>query len=463
MNLGKLYRPLIAAVCLSLELSAVELHSLPEMLELAEKNPALTRDMEGLRKSAEAKIRQVQMEKWLSTLELTAYTGVVPDVNADAAVRNQSANQLLFNTDSNDFENGFSFSRLGPFGKLELRAVQPLLTFGKIGGYEDMAASNMRMIEAERQKEIQQVRYLVKRAYYIYQLSQEGLVILKDVREKLKQAEEKVEELLIKNSENVEETDRLKIKVFLSDVENRSLDAEKGLRLARSGLMELTGIVGDLQVDQVMLKAEVVQDIEKEAIISKTLRYQPELVRLDQYIDIKKAERATIKSALFPTVFLAGELNYSVAPGRTDIKSPFIQDEFNAFNLGVALGLKQDLGFHRTLNKMEEINADILRLGAQRERLGSLARIKAEEAFEKAIAAHQGIEINERGFRAARSWLTSAGLAFNLGTAPTKDVLESYAAYFKSRVDLIRSTFELNMALSELSLATGEELVSRLK
>ena len=75
----------------------------------------------------------------------------------------------------------------------------------------------------------------------------------------------------------------------------------------------------------------------------------------------------------------------------------------------------------------------------------------------------KGIEINEDGFRAARSWLTSAGLSFNLGTAETKEVLESFAAYFKARADLARSIYTLNMALSELTVATGAEVVTRLQ
>src|SRR5690606_2474338 len=107
---------------------------------------------------------------------------------------------------------------------------------------------------------------------------------------------------------------------------------------------------------------------------------------------------------------------------------------------------------------MDQIQAEIEKLQAQKGRLASLTKIRAEEAFERAVSAMQAIQVNERGFRAARSWLTSTGLAFNLGTAPTKDVLESYAAYFKARVDLLKSIYELNMALAELSKASGREV-----
>jgi hypothetical protein len=50
-----------------------------------------------------------------------------------------------------------------------------------------------------------------------------------------------------------------------------------------------------------------------------------------------------------------------------------------------------------------------------------------------------------------------------LGTAETKEILESFAAYFKARADLAKSIYTLNMALSDLTVATGAEVVPRLQ
>lgn len=460
-------RSVIAATCLfaasnvfaeeSLQLS------LPELLARAQKQANLVQHLDAITREAELKLAQVNAERWLNTLEFAAFTGVVPDVNANSAVANRDANQLLFRTESSDFENGFSVSDLGPFVQMNLKAVQPLWTGGKISGYEKMAKENIAISESEKRKQMDQVRFLVKKSYYTYLFSLEATQILEEVRTKLAQAEEQVEELLIKNAENVEENDRLKIKVFQADVENRSLDAVKGKRLALAALAELTGVLGEWQPKEANLDPEVVNGIEKQDVISKALRAKPELMQLDSLIEVKKGQKKTLKADLYPDIFVAGELKYAYAPGRTDVKSPYLNDTFNTFGMGVALGLKQDLGFHRHVNKVQQVEAEIARLTAQRARLGSLVRIQTEEAFEKAVGAQQGIEINENGFRAARSWLTSVGLAFSLGTAPTKDVLESYAAYFKARVDLIRSIYELNLALSELSQSSGLELVDRLK
>lgn len=437
--------------------------SLVDLLKKAEQNPTLKHGIEAARLTAQAKSNKVQMERWLTNFELTTYSGLVPNVNADAAVAARDPQALLFDTRSGQIDDDFGFQHLGPFVRVEVKAVQPLWTWGKISSYEAMADRGKELAEWERVRLTNQLRFLVKRAYYGLMYSEDAIKLLEDVRGKLRKAEEQVEELLIKNAENVDENDRLKIRVFLSDVETRALDAAKGRQVARSALFELAGVSGDWKSDQLDLEPELVQGIQKDQVISEALRASPEIRQLDKMIELKMHERGAVKADLFPTFFVAGQLGYAVAPNRTDIKSSYLNDDFNRFDLGVALGLKQDLGIHRTLNRVSEVDAEVAILRAKREQLAAKTRLDVEEAFEKAVSNQQALESNENGFRAARSLLTSAGLAFSLGTVPTKDVLESYAAYFKAKIDLLKNTYDLNNSLADLSQATGTELVPRLR
>lgn len=436
--------------------------SLANLLELAEQNVDLKKLNQSSLKQAELKVSQVNAERWLSTFDLQVFSGVVPNVDADAAVAAKEASDFLFNLKSNDLENDFSITGLGPFVQLELKAIQPLYTWGKISGYEKMASENIALVRAQSQSRVDEIRYLTKKAFYNLLFSIEAINVLSEVQEKLQTAEDKLEELLIKNSKNVEEQDRLKIRVFASDVANRLLDARRGESLAKTALAELTGIRGDWRPIPDQLKPEPVDNLIKEDVIRAAISKKPQILQLDRLISIKKSERQVARSYLFPSIFLAGELNYAFAPGRTDVKNPYLNDSFNRFGFGVALGFKQDLGFYRSLNKMDQLEMEIFKNEAQRQQLVALTRLQTGEHYEKAASSIDGIQVNEKGFRAARSWLTSTALSYNLGTASTKDVLESYAAYFKARLDLIKSIFELNMALAELSRASGIEAVESL-
>ena len=412
--------------------------------------------MDAMRRAAEAKLAQAELTRWVPTFEMTAVGGIVPDAKLDN--KNDVNSYRSF-----DLENDFSFSRLGPFTRIEVEAIQPIYTFGKISGYMELAERNVQLTTFERKKKVGELRQLVKRAYYTLQLALDSEAILNDVQSKLNEAAEKVEQLLIKNADNVSEVDRLKIRVFLADVKNRSVEAVRGQRLSRSALSEITGVSGDWTPDQSGLVAEQVTSINKEDVISMALRSKPELSQLEEAIHMKEAEKRTIQADMYPTFFIGGRLQYAVAPGRTDIKNPFLNDQFNFFDVGALVGLKQDLGIFRTFKKVEGVQAEIDRIRAQREQFLSKVRLDVEKSFEEALGSQEAIKVNEDGFRAARSWLTSAGLSFNLGTSDTKDVLESFAAYFKARVDLMRSVYSLNMSLAELSQVVGVEVVDRLK
>ncbi|MGA0162748.1 MAG: TolC family protein [Bdellovibrionota bacterium] len=455
---------LVAAFAIAQEVSPTDSTqlSLTKLLELAQQNVDLKKLNQSSLKQAQLRLSQVNAERWLSTFDLQVLSGVVPNVDANAAVAAKNASDFLFNLKSNDLENDFSFTGLGPFVQLEVKAIQPLYTWGKISGYEKMASENISLVGAQNQSRVDEIRYLTKKAFYNLLFSVEAINVLSEVQEKLQAAEDKLEELLIKNSKNVEEQDRLKIRVFASDVANRLLDARRGETLSRTALAELTGIRGDWKPIPEQLKPEPVDNLIKEEVIRTAISKKPSILQLDRLISIKKAEKQVARSDLFPSIFLAGELNYAYAPGRTDVKNPYLNDPFNRFGFGVALGFKQDLGLYRSLNKMEQLETEIYKNEAQRQQLIALTRLQTEEHYEKAANSIEGIQINEKGFRAARSWLTSTALSYNLGTASTKDVLESYAAYFKARLDLIKSIFELNMALAELSRAAGIEAVAGL-
>lgn len=431
--------------------------NLKDLMLQAERQDIFSREYAALQQMAQARLSEVKVGKFVPHFDLQVIGGVVPD----ATVNPDNVNEYT-SRDLNSNE-GFSWSKLGPFVQAEVKVVQPLFTFGKISSLEKMASFGKELAEAETQKKKVEIRSLVKKAYYTLLFASESLDILRDVEKRLTDAAEKVEELLVKNAENVTEVDRLKIKVFLADVRNRILDAERGQRLARSALQDLANLKGDWTLDTAGLVAEKVSDLTRESVVKAALEAKPELIQVSRLADIKRAEYEAARAELLPTFFVGGEVSYAKAPGRTDVDNPYLSDSFNNFSFGVVLGLKQNLGIFRTMKRMEGLEAEAERMNALRDQLKMKSKLEAERAFEEAFSAMSAIGVNEDGFRAARSWLTSTGLEFNLGTAETKEVLESFAAYFKARVDMLRSAFNLNMALTDLSQISGTEMVDRLK
>jgi outer membrane protein TolC len=430
-------------------------YSVVDLLKMVEASPLIVDESLANQRLAQARAQQVEMNRWLSTLEAKVFSGFVPDAKLTDE-RDVNSYRAF------DLESNFSFDRLGPFVRAQIEVVQPLWTFGKITAYQDAAQRGFTLADAELRKRQNEMRLLIKRAYYTLLLSNESLQTLEEVGDRLSDAADKVEDLLLQDAENVSEVDRLKIKVFEADVRNRRIDAERGRRISKTVLSDLLGLTGDWNLAEQKLEPEQVVGLARADVVSAALRARPDLQQLQALIEIKEAEVRVERASLFPTVFLGGQMNYAYTPGRTDVNNPYLVDDFNKWDLGAVLGMRLDLGFHRTLNKVEVKRAELDRLKAQQAQLTLKVKLDAERLYEEASGAASGIGINEDGLRAARSWLTSSGLAFNLGTAETKEILESFAAYFKARADLVRSIYSLNMALSELSEAAGKEFVDRL-
>ena len=66
-----------------------------------------------------------------------------------------------------------------------------------------------------------------------------------------------------------------------------------------------------------------------------------------------------------PQLFLTGGVRYAVAPNRTDQHNPFVKDEFNYFNGGVFLGLRQSLEWGLLKAEAARARADLYQLRAK--------------------------------------------------------------------------------------------------
>ncbi len=129
-------------------------YSLIQFLKFVDSSALLMNEAVALQKMAGGKAQEVEMKRWLSTVELTAYGGVVPDA------RLSNRNDVNSYT-SYDFENDTSISHWGGFLKTELTAIQPLWTFGKISNYQNAAKLGFSLAEWEQKKRRGEFRFLV--------------------------------------------------------------------------------------------------------------------------------------------------------------------------------------------------------------------------------------------------------------------------------------------------------------
>jgi outer membrane protein TolC len=205
---------------------------------------------------------------------------------------------------------------------------------------------------------------------------------------------------------------------------------------------------------------------------SKLNRISYELRDVDYYIELafkKRPEWNMLKTGIkakeflleaekadrYPVFFLGGSAVYSKAWVVKDQKNPWLNDEFNNFYGGVAVGAKFDFA-PKTLNaKIEAKKAEVDKLYEKEKFARDGIILQVKNSYYTAKEAYENITSARKAMDAADKWVIAAGITYGLGTGDVKDALEGLAAKAKTQKDYYQAIFDYNMAVAELEKNCG--------
>ena len=138
------------------------------------------------------------------------------------------------------------------FGRLDFAVVQPLYTFGKIARREEAAEKYTQVKQAEVDSKKGDVIWEVAQAYYGLILAQQGKGAVREARDYLNDAKERINKLLTLKSTSVKDTDPYRLAVYEGSLEKFAAQAEEGSMVATKALQALTGASAeqDIRVPQ---------------------------------------------------------------------------------------------------------------------------------------------------------------------------------------------------------------------
>ena len=157
-----------------------------------------------------------------------------------------------------------------------------------------------------------------------------------------------------------------------------------------------------------------------------------------------------------PQVFLAGFFSYGYAPNRDIQLNPWVRDEFNAFNLGIVVGLHQDLSFPMLAAKVEKARAERELLARQREGLALLVAVEVDTALAELQGADARLAAARAALGSGRALFRSVGIDFSSNLIEARTLIEAYALYVEAEVAAARSAYDLQVAGARLARAVGE-------
>lgn len=342
------------------------------------------------------------------------------------------------------------------FGRLQFALVQPLYTFGKIAHREKAADKYVQVKTAEVDNKKGEVILRVSEAYYGLILAQQGKDAVREARDYLNDARERVTRLLALKSPSVKDTDPYRIALYEGSLEKFAAEAEEGSKVAYQALKALIGY-GPEQDFRVPpeLPEPIPAPHKLDYYIQQSLELRPEFTMLKEG---KAARELLVKGAkadFYPDLFFAVLGVLAGSPGRYSSPDPIHEDVTNWYGAGPVVGVKWHFDFGITKAKLNQAKAELQKLQHQERTALMGIPVQVAQAYGKVQENYRASQGMGKAYVNARRWLVTAFSNFDMGLGQMEDIFKAFERYGVARGEYLMALFEYNKALAKLENATG--------
>jgi len=351
--------------------------------------------------------------------------------------------------------NTISFKQV--FTRTEVRLVQPLWDFGKISAGVAAARAG---VDVSREREAgarADLELNVRKAYYGLKLARELIATLEEGSGYIDDGQKKIEGDLAKGVGTATVTDKLRLRTVRAEVDARLLEAKRMADLARDGLRALLGpqSPADLDIDDEPLEPVEVKQRPVSFYEDQARFHRPEVRLLDHAIRAKHALADLERRKEYPDLVLVGTATLAYAGGVDNPQNAFLSHYFNSTSAGIAAALRMQLDLGPKLARADRSQAEADEIEHRRtESLGGIT-FEVRKAYGELTEAQARTEAVHKGERAGKAWISAVAQNFALGIAETRDLTDALLAFYQMRARYLQSVFDLNIAASALTRATG--------
>jgi outer membrane protein TolC len=388
---------------------------------------------------------EADMAQWLPVFTLNGATSVVKDLQGYAT----------------DTSLTTSWDNFGPYFQIGGQIAQPITTFGRVTALRRAASHGVAAREAGVDVRRAQVAGEVYRLYYGILLARELQGLLDDASSRVETARRKVAQLLREGSDKVTTMDRAKIDVYAFELESKRLQASKSARLALAALKRVLNIPLDtpFEIDGGRLRPLPEELPTLDSLRRCAADCRPEIAQAEAGARARRQQLAAAEAEQFPAIFVGAEFNVEYAPGR-ELKGQtfFHSDGYNSESVRAGLGFKYNVDVGRREARIRRARVAAREMERKLEWARAGIALEVMKAYEDAQEAYQNSRLGRRSSRAGNAWLMQTVERYDLGVASTRDLLEAYGAFAKSRSDYYQTLYDHYIAVAELYRTIGRPI-----
>jgi outer membrane protein TolC len=392
---------------------------------------------------AELFVEDVKAQSVLPVFSLSGQSGIVPEARGD----------IFESPDKQSDLDGW-----GPFYKMDIKLVQPLVTFGRRASAIEAAVSVNSLQESQNRAEIEKLKLVVIQAYWALASARKAEDVAEGLRQDYEKLTAEVEKRLLQEESEVDDSDLLEVRSnrFLIDeiyIKSRTQrqQAEKALNTLIGRDIELKVEVEDKEIPQIDIHGD---EIEKK--IDFFLQSHPNMQSLKASLSALQS-RVDLESATKkPMIYIAGGLGFAHAPHRSDQTNPFAVDDFNYFGLGAYLGLEWDLNSFRKNFKAAQFSLEKQSMEQNLKLLQAQLHLQIMKAFTQVIENWELLLGARESLESSKSWVKLSLDNWDMGLGEVDRILRSYNSYYRLQALEIERELKLNTSLADLAYCVGD-------
>ena len=418
--------------------SVLRVLGLRRCLELAERNYPKIAEANARRDNKSAQERQAHLAPFT---EFTATAGVA----LAPTVRGLST----FSPDTNVSLS----SNMALAWQVGVDGVLPLYTFGKLGHGWNALAAQTRAGEYEVQKEINDVRLIVRKAYYAIQLSRDALALIKDAASMIDEHIDKMEKDAARGEGD--DINLLRLREQRADLDARAADARKQEISAMAGLRFFTGQTVPFDIPNEPLRPVTYGLGPISQYLAAARMFRPEINMAAAGVTARREQLRLERARYMPDLGLALGVKWSYAPEVTTQTNPFVNYAANYLFYSFGVVLRYKLDFLPQSARVDQAAAQLREMEAsERYALGGVGQ-QVEEAYAEVQGARAKLDATSRAARFAQQWLIRVQQGIEVGTLDEEDLVLPAREFALQRFAQMSATFDFNMAYAKLTQATG--------
>ena len=399
------------------------------------------------REFAAARRRQARAARFLTEFHLTTGHAVAPGLERNGSPFPDDALYL-----DPDVRNDWTDTR--PYNEFTAELLQPLFTWGELGGQIRAATAAVEVEAAEVDAKASEVALRTGELYTGLSLARALAGIAEETDEALRTARAELEALLDDGDPSVSDADLFQLRLFEQEYAARSAEVEQQEALAASALARQLLRPGALirtgPLDPLPFRRDSL-----DAYQALALRQRSELRQAAAGLRAREALVEVARSDYFPKLFLGGTARGRYAAGRVQQSNPFVSDSYLGASLRFGLGVRQNLAFLQTRAKVEQAEAEAAEVRFQREAAEQLILFEVEEAYRRLAIAEATLAARDEAVRIAGEWLRTEQINFDLGLGDVDDLIGAVRADLEGRATRLDAVRAYNVAVLRLLHAAG--------